>query len=331
MWFKHIQSYQFESDFEHTPETLAECLTKSLFAPCTAYALNNMGWFPPLGDVEAPLVHAAGNFMMISLKIQEKILPASVVREQLEERCQAIAAQDGSKPNARQKQRIKEEIFNVLLPKALTRSTCMHGIIDKKDGWLWVNASSPAKAAVFLSALREVLGSLPVKRPEVTAPGALMTSWLKRSYMPEDLLAEDTCVMIDPSVEGGVIRCKRQDLHSHNIQSFLRDGCEINQLAMTWRDQISFVLCHDFSIKSLRFLEVIQEAVSSIHTETVAQEFDANFVIMSEAIKELMTYLMKQFAQEENKLAASKINEAESHTPVSEDLVEDETVAAELA
>jgi recombination associated protein RdgC len=305
MWFKHIQAYQFEKPFEHSAESMADCLEKSLFTPCTAYAMSSMGWCSPMGKPEAPLVHVAGHFMMISLKVQEKILPASVIREQLEERCQALEAQDGTRPKGRQKQRLKEEIYNVLLPKAFTKSACLHAVIDKQSQMLWINASSPNKADVFLSALREVLGTLPVIKPEVTSPGSLMTSWLKRGYEPEDLIIEDACVIVDPSVPGGAIRCKRQDLQSKNIQSFLRDGCEIQQMALTWRDQVSFVLGHDFVIKQLRFLDAIQDVVGDIQADTPEQQFDADFVIMTEALQNMMAFMLKLFAADDSPLSAS--------------------------
>ncbi len=295
MWFKSIQPYRFDKPFEYTPESLAESLAKSLFTQCTAYAMSSMGWFPPLGDPDAPLVHAAGHYMIIALKVQDKILPASVVKEQLDERCHALLAQGSAAPKGKQKQRLKEEIYNALLPKALTKSTIIHGIIDTKGEWLWVNASSPSKAEMFLSSLREVLGSLPVIKPEVSAPSATMTSWLRRGYIPDDLVIEDMCVMIDPSVEGGTIRCRRQDLQSKNIQSFLRDGCEINQMALTWRDQVSFVLCHDFTFKSMRFLDAVKEVVDDIQAETPEQQFDADFVIMTETLHAMMGFVVGLF------------------------------------
>ncbi len=307
MWFKSIQPYRFDKTFEHTAESLADCLNKNLFTPCSAYAMSSMGWFPPMGNDEAPMVHAVGHTMMVALKVQDKILPASVVNEQLDERCRALQAQDGVAPKGRQKQRLKEEIYNALLPKALTKSTVIHGIIDTKSNWLWVNASSPNKAEMFLSSLREVLGSLPVVKPEVSSPGAVMTSWLRRSYVPENLLIEDACVMIDPSVEGGTIRCRRQDLQSKNIQSFLRDGCEINQMALTWREQVSFVLCHDFTFKQLRFLDAVREVVDDIQAETPEQQFDADFVIMTETLQEMMNAMLAFFVEGNETLSGADV------------------------
>ena len=101
--------------------------------------------------------------------------------------------------------------------------------------------------------------------------------------------------MIDPSVEGGIIRCRRQDLQSKNIQSFLRDGCEINQMALTWREQVSFVLCHDYTFKSLRFLDAVKEIVDDIQAESPEQQFDADFVIMTDTLHNMMGFVTGLF------------------------------------
>ena len=183
-----------------------------------------------------------------------------------------------------QKRILKDEIINVMMPKALTKSSLLHGIIDMKDKMLWLNTTSATKADMFLSSLREVLGSLPATKPQLDSPSDIMTSWLSRGYVPENFEIEDACMMVDPNIEGGTIRCKKQDLQSQNIQSFIRDGCRIQQVSMKWQDQLAFVLCHDFSLKGLRFLDAVKDAVDDVAAESPEQQFDADFYIMTEAL-----------------------------------------------
>lgn len=299
MWFKSVLPFKLDDDFECKAESLAEHLEKNLFQPCSAYSMSSAGWFPPMGTPEAPLVHASGSFMMIALKVQDKILPAASIKEALDERCYALLAQDGVMPKGRAKQRLKDEIINVMMPKALTKSALMHGIIDMKDKMLWINTTSATKADMFLSSLREVLGSLPATKPQFDSPSDIMTSWLSRGYVPENFEIEDACMMVDPNIEGGTIRCKKQDLQSQNIQSFIRDGCRIQQMSMKWQEQVSFVLCHDFSLKALRFLDAVKDAVDDVAAESPEQQFDADFFIMTEALQHLLAALASALGTEE--------------------------------
>ena len=67
--------------------------------------------------------------------VQDVYLAGSFHQEALDERCYALLAQDGVMPKGRATA-AKDEIINVMMPKALTKSALMHGIIDMKDKML---------------------------------------------------------------------------------------------------------------------------------------------------------------------------------------------------
>ena len=101
----------------------------------------------------------------------------------------------------------------------------------------------------------------------------------------------------DPQQQRRVIRCQHQDLLANAIQSLLKDGCEIAQLGLTWKEQLQFVLTSDFSLKSIQFQEAVIALSKSDYTETPQQRFDADFVIMTEVLTQLIDELYATFSK----------------------------------
>ena len=103
---------------------------------------------------------------------------------------------------------------------------------------------------------------------------------------------ERTCVLQDNRDEGGSIRCTKQDLQSTNIQAFLKDRMEVAQMQIHWKQQLTFNLRADFSITQLKFSAAVSELVNDINSETIAQQQDAEFFIMSQTLKEFIQMLL---------------------------------------
>jgi recombination associated protein RdgC len=233
---------------------------------------------------------------MICLKVEEKIIPGSVVRQMVAEKVQEIEDKQGRKVRKKEKETLREDIYHNLLSRAFSKTSLHYAYIDPKDGWLILNASSSSKAEEFTEFLRKTLGSLKIQLPEVQSVSTLLTDWLKTNKYPAEFAIADNCVIQDTK-ESGVIRCQKQNLLSDEIQSLLDGGREVVQLALSWSDQVSFVLKEDFSIKSLKFLEGVQDQAKDIFTETAQARFDADFTIMTETLRHLLKDLAKVFGK----------------------------------
>jgi recombination associated protein RdgC len=310
MWFKNIQLFQFMEPFEFSAEELAEQLRHQTFQPCRGIDAVSMGWVPPMGEEDSPLVHAANGFMMLCLKIEEKIIPGTVVKQMLDEKVQEIEDKQGRKVRKKEKETLREDIYHNLLTRAFTKSSMQYAYIDPKDGWLVLNVGSSSKAEEFTSFLRKTIGSLKIQLPEVQSVSTLLTDWLKTNQYPAEFAIADSCVIQDTK-EAGTIRCAKQNLLSDEIQSLLDEGREVISLAVSWTDQVSFVLKEDFSIKSLKFLEVVQDQAKDVFTETESARFDADFTIMTETLRHLLQNLIATFGKTKAK-AGAKVESEEA-------------------
>jgi recombination associated protein RdgC len=160
MWFRNLQLYRLTDGFDFDPESLHQALSTAAFRPCAGLDTHSAGWVPPAGREATELVHASNGRMMVCLRREDRILPAAVIREQVEEKAEAIALAEGRSVGRKERQQIKDEVVTDLLPRAFTRSSHLYAYIDPADGWVVVDSATPKKAEDLLSALRETLGSL---------------------------------------------------------------------------------------------------------------------------------------------------------------------------
>ena len=300
MWFKNLCLYQFEQPFTLTPEQLDEKLAQDSFNPCGRLEMGSAGWVPPVGEEGAPLVFTAGGYLMVCLKEQNKLLPASVIRETLAERVSEREEQDGRKLRKKEKDRLKDEVVVDLLPRAFARSKRGYAYIDPQGGWLVADAASWRQAEELTERLRSALGTLPIAPPKLdTAPQSIMTDWLYHERLPSDFALGDECVLTDPQVEGSEIRCKRQDLGAGEIKNHIKAGKRVQRLALKWQDRLVCSVEADLGVKRLRFSDVVQDESSANEAETELERFDSDFSIMTLELSRFIPRLIQVLGGEE--------------------------------
>ncbi|HDY82894.1 MAG TPA: recombination-associated protein RdgC [Halieaceae bacterium] len=299
MWFKNIRAYRLTSSFDLSPEQLGEKLTQRGFQPCARSQAVSAGWVPPLGEESSELVHAANGRMLLKLKREERLLPATVVREQLEEKVAAIEAQQGRKVYRKERLTMKDEIVADCLPRAFTRSTGVYTYIDTRANWIFVDTASAGRAEELLNLLRECIGSFPVLLPQVNnAPAATMTGWLAHHNLPEDFALGEECELRDPGDEGGVVRCRGVDLLSEEVETHLHAGKQVARLSLSWEERLSLVLAEDLCLRRLKFSDELMKENEAIPEADNAARLDADFVLMSEAVTSLQERILVLFGGE---------------------------------
>ena len=90
MWFRNARTYKLPDRLGIDALELSQRLSRRPFVPCRPSQMTSNGWVPALGDDTTELVHAAGDFWLIRLRREERLLPASVVRSETNERIAEI-------------------------------------------------------------------------------------------------------------------------------------------------------------------------------------------------------------------------------------------------
>ena len=96
-----------------------------------------------------------------------------------------------------------------------------------------------------------------------------------------------------------MVRCKGQDLLGDEVQLHLESGKEVVKLALEWKEQISFVLQDDISIKRLKFSDLIMEQADDQGGDDAASKLDADFALMSMEIDRFIPRLLQVLGGEE--------------------------------
>jgi len=293
MWFKNIQFYKFENDFKLTAEQLNEALQGRKARDCGQMELACEGWSKPLGHVGQMFIHQSDGALMFCMRREEKVLPASLVREQVLERAFQIEAEAGRAVGRKEKGDIKEQVLQELLPRALVRASHTYACILPKQGWLIVNASSANKAETLIELLRKTLGTLNVVLPATKeSPESAMTRWLMNdAALPEGFVLEDECEMEAGEGAEGVVRCKYVDLSSAEVRAHVSLGRRVKKMAMNWRERLSFVLHDDLSVHRLKFDSAILDEAGESGGDEVAR-FDTDFTLMVAELGEFLPDLL---------------------------------------
>jgi len=301
MWFKNLLSYRLTQEVPFEAEALEAALASKPARPCASQELTTYGFVAPFGKGEdAPLVHVSGEFLLIAARKEERILPSSVVNDAVKEKVEEIETEQMRKVYKKERDQIKDEIIQAFLPRAFIRRSMIFAAIAPRLGMILVNSASAKRAEDLLSTLREVMGSLPVRPATVKiAPVATMTDWVKSQQAAEGFYVLDECELRDTAEDGGIVRCKRQDLTGEEIQLHLSTGKVVTQLALAWQDKLSFILDDKMVIKRLKFEELLQEQAEQDGGDEAAQQFDASFLLMMMTFSEFLPVLFEALGGEE--------------------------------
>lgn len=298
MWFKNLRLYRLAEPWTLSTEALNEKLAEFCFNPCGSLDPMRYGFEPPLGRHGSEFVHATNGYIMICAKKQEKILPSGVIKEQLEEKVLAISEAESRSLSRKERDGLKDEIIFSLLPKAFTKSSLDYAYIAPQENLIVVNASSAKRAEDLLSKLREALGSLrclPITAKNL--PIQVMTHWLRASEAPHQFELGEECEL-QASKDGRIIRCKQQDLTASEILSHLESGMHVSKIALTWKEAIHCVIDDQLAIKRLKFEDSISEKANERNPDSKAEQFDADFSIMTLELKAFIAALMAAFGGE---------------------------------
>ncbi|WP_018152235.1 recombination-associated protein RdgC [Leeia oryzae] len=303
MWFKNLQLYRLTAPISLTADELADKLSAQRFVGCGKSERAQAGWSDAFGCDE--LVIAAGDALWCVLKTEEKILPSSVINQELQAKMDHIEATEARRVGRKEKQTLKEQIEDTLLPQAFSRYSRVAVMIDPKSGWVAVDASNMGKAEQVVSALIQSIDELKMKRPEAAqSPASKMADLL---LVPEDeqelqfFQLDSDCELKGHGDTQSIVRFARHNLLQPEVAAHLATGKQPVKLGMQWQDRISFMLTDDWQIKRVKFMDLIQDELLSTDTDDRRALVEATLTIQAESLRSMLADLMDWLGGEPEK------------------------------
>ena len=296
MWYKNAIIYLLPDGWQ-LEAGFAEKLEQAAFTPCMGLDWFSEGFAPPT-PFSSDFVFTA-NSNRVCLKHEEKVLPSATVRDLVNGKVAEIQEAEARNVGRKEKQQLKEQITDDLLPRALTQSRRTEAIFDTERGYLLVNEASDKRAEKMLIKLSEALGGLKVAMPHTReSPSSLMTEWLLSGAAEGGFELGFNVLMQGVGDVVPKVKISKKDLTHPEVIQHAKNGMKVVELELEWREQISFTLTQNFALKRIRFLDVLQEEAEQ--GDDAASFTFASQIIMVEALGEMINELVNLLGGWEN-------------------------------
>ncbi len=307
MWFKNLQIYRLTAPWTMTSEQLEDSLAPQAFTACGNLDMQTQGWVPPRPhkDGGGALVHTVNRQILLQLATEKKLLPSTVINQVTKARAAEIEEQQGFKPGRKQMKELKEQVTDELLPRAFSIRRSTFVWIDPVNGWMVVDAASPAKADEVFKLLLKSLESLPFASLRTErSPLSAMTDWLAADEAPAGFTVDQDTELRATGEGKATVRYVRHTIEAEDVRRHIAAGKQCTRLAMTWADRVSFVLTESLAVKRVAPLDVLKENTDST-MQNEDERFDTDFALMTGELAKLIGDLVEALGGEEKQKQAA--------------------------
>ncbi|MFY9327005.1 MAG: recombination-associated protein RdgC [Georgfuchsia sp.] len=277
MWFHNLRIYRLSSNWKDSRQ-LNDLLAKRPLAHCGSLSMLSRGWVFPKHD---DFVHSVNGQWLIALGVEEKLLPATVIRQETKERIAVIETEQGREVGRKEQRDLRDHVLLELMPRAFTRLRTTWAWIDPTKDLLVIDAGSDSKAEEFLEVLIPSLGDIQISPLQTQlSPTSAMTEWLAAGDAPVGFTIDDELELRNAASSESAIRYVKHPLENKEIRQHIANGKIATRLGLTWNDSISFILADKFQVKRLAFLDKLKDADEQ-SGQDADEQFDADFTLMA--------------------------------------------------
>lgn len=285
--------YRLVSGWPANVEALESALQAAIFTPCGASQEKSVGWVEPRGHAHGALVEVIDGQWIMKLRMEAKVLPASVVKRKVQEEIDRIEVTTGRKPGKKERRDITDHTRLALLPMAFTKDSSVQVWVDPSANLLCTDAGSTAKADEVMTWLIKAVNGLVVALLNTqTSPAAAMAHWLSTKEAPPDFTVDRECELKASDESKAVVRYSRHALDTDEVSQHIAMGKMPTRLAMTWNGSVSFVLTEGLQLKKVSFLESVFENAPSNPGDREEDNFDADVAIATGELSQLLPDLI---------------------------------------
>ena len=231
------------------------------FMACSATGSYSDGFYPV--DVEGNhdlIYEVRKDVYLMQYCYQEKIVPASVIKEQYNQTVKNIEDTQGRKVKRKtEKQTIKDDVIAELNKQAFSKYTNIFILLDNKNEYIFVSGSSKKIKVEALKCLRESLKQdddgkvLPLENltcVDIDSDTRFINA-IKNNNLSEDITLGEKIKFKDQSGDIVTIHNKEE---SESILEYLTVDVmdEFKQAQLILQDEATFMLDNEYNVKAVK-------------------------------------------------------------------------------
>ena len=281
---KHIKAaivYKAEIPTDNT--VLHNPLAEKEFQPLQPLELVSRG-FVPVDETEhgCLLAVAFPGGLAFRLRIDEKIIPASVVNAEVAKACDEIRAKAGRKPGKKERSEIKDGVLADLAQRALVRTTAsITCYYHTESGYLIIPTTSKKIADACTSMLVHAVGSVKTQTINVSDVKHGLTTRLKQYLDDEECGAFgpfqpcDEAALADTMKRKVSVKMNYLPMAREGLTVALTQGFNVMSMGFHWNG-VDFRLTEEFRLRGIEHPthqddgDVTWAAEAAIQTKAVA-------------------------------------------------------------
>lgn len=240
---------------------------------------RSLGFTAPLSTMPDALTFQGASGLVYAIGLYaERILPASVINERVQERVNDIEDKEMRKAYRKERMQIKDDVVAELLPKSYIRRTSIPVIYHGPSGTLAIGTSSQKRADEILGLLRGQLGSLKAVPMTFDKPFETLFGMVKNLDSVFFSFAGD---VKGKGHSDERISLTGVDLYEDEIMDVV-DNCNVTEMRLTLREGDAFIFDNPGNeVPLLRFTLTATGVIKKIRLPDISiekanQEADQN-------------------------------------------------------
>lgn len=289
MNIKNARIYRLSAPLQVTAETLEQALSEFKARPLTAQEFMHSGFCQPLhSSIKSLVTQLLNGVLVVAVKTTQKILPAAVIAEEMQPQLEALEQEKGRPLTRKEKQGLKEEVQQRLLPQAFPKSTINRAYIDMAGNQIIVDTASASKAEDVLALLRKAIGTLPAL-PWLDSH-KLHTNlqlWLQNKGLPLELTLGDSALLKAPDEEGAKAKFDNHLLSAGEVQSHLQDKL-VTKLQLSKHEVCTFTVTDDGAITGIKWHDLLTGQNDEMGWEDLQARIEADLYLLTTELRRVL-------------------------------------------
>ncbi len=299
MWFKNARLYTVDlselGDAIRDEIQFEDALSACPFKPVSGNDISSIGFAPLFGNNTTFSFKTGGGYFCRLIE-ETKLLPASVIRTELDNLILQKEAELQRELRKNEKEALKTAITGKLLSQAFATRRDILAYVQPDKKFLVVSASSAKRAEKVVAMLREAFVSFPAKvlQPRCAVEDRL-TSWISKGEIPQGFSLGTDVVLKSTDDEGGVVRVSREDLSSEEIMVHIEAGKVVNELQLLYTDALSLVLTSDLALKRVKPTDLYLEKNLPEKADDQVANLQSHLVLQGALLDEIVERILEIF------------------------------------